>query len=485
MTLRQRLQRNSGDYRGDDSGAALVIALVFVTVVAVAIAGVLAYADANLRATVALRQQAQTVAAAETAADVAINMLRKSDYTGGGGCFGSGPLTLNNFDPPMTVSCEDDTDTSQSGSTGIPTGYALRALQTNPVLEHAVEIKANGPGTGINIAGDVGSAGNVFMDAGDMYVTGDLTAKICTGTINVTGTKTCGPTAPTLTDPDYQQPPDPTGDGTISACGPVRTFTPGVYSNLNALNDAWSNCSATTVFDFRPGIYYFSFNGVWRIDRGATIGGSLSALGATPPAMPGACPNPLITNSSGGVTFVFGDRAQLLITNAAKVEICGRRPPSGSSDPAIAFYGLKNSIGSGSLSVPAQNGCVTRFGSGNRCAVITTDNHSDGVRFYFQGHVYMPRAKVELDLRKSSDQYLNGGVTVRAFQLFSPASSVIPTPLSSGPIVTPRPGRTVVLLTVYVAGDVKLKVKVGFADEGGSATAGERGVTIYNWSVVR
>jgi hypothetical protein len=116
------------------------------------------------------------------------------------------------------------------------------------------------------------------------------------------------------------------------------------------------------------------------------------------------------------------------------------------------------------------------------------------VRFYFQGHVYMPLAKVDLDLRKSSDQYLNGGVTVRAFSLFSPASGVIPTPLSSGPIQLPRAGRTIVFLTVYVcpatpctagSGKTKLKVKVGFADPGGPATAGPRGVTIYNWSVVR
>lgn len=484
MKLRQRLQQRL--QRRDDSGAALVIALLFVTVVAVAIAGVLSYADANVRATRALRQQAATVAAAETAADVAINMLRKSTYTGSGDCFPSGPLQLTSFNPPMTVTCEDDDASSQSGATGTPSGYALLALQNNSTLEDAIYVKANGPATGINVAGDVGSASNVFMDHGDMHITGSLDAKICTGTINVTGTRNCGPSAPSLTDPNYPAPPTPTVAGTISPCAAKRTFTPGVYSDRNALNDAWSGCAAATVFDFRPGIYYFAFNGVWRIDKGTTIGGSSSPLGNTPPAIPGACPNPMInTGSTDGVTFVFGDEAQLLITDNAKLEICGRRPPSGSSDPSIAFYGLKNTLGSGPLRVQAQSGCITRVGSGSRCAVITTDNHSDGVRFYFQGHVYMPRAKVDLDLRKSSDQYLNGGVTVRSFSLFSPASSVIPTPLSSGPIVIPRPGRTVVLLTVYVSGDAKLKVKVGFNDVDGSATAGERGVTVYNWSVLR
>lgn len=478
----------------DDSGAALVIALVFVTVVAVAIAGVLSYADANLRATVALRNQAQTVAAAESAADLAINTLRKSDYDESTDtCLNSGSLTLNTFDPPMTVSCEYDTTNSEEGSTGSPSGYALRTLQANSALEDAIYVKANGSGTGINIAGDVGSASNINMDHGDMTVTGTVDAKICTGTIIASGAKNCGPSAPTVGDPDYPKPAAPTVIRSVPGCAAKMTFQPGLYTDLRDLNEAWSRCPAATLYDFQPGIYYFSFSGVWTIDKGTTIGGAPS-LGSTPPSIPGACPNPMTAPSStAGVTFVFGGEAQLLITDNAKVEICGRRPPAGSSDPSIAFYGLKSSIGSGAFSVPAQSGCVTRT-SGSRCAAITTDNHSDSVRFYFQGHVYLPLAKVDLDLRRSSDQFLNGGVTVRAFSLFSPASGVIPTPLSSGPIPRPRPGRTIVFLTVYVcsatpctagSGKTKLKVKVGFADPGGDATPGDRGVTIYNWSVVR
>lgn len=495
MTLRQRLSAA----RRDDSGAALVIALLFITVVSVAIAAVLAYADANVRVTAALRNQADGTATADAAAQVAINALRNSTYQGPtGDCLGpSGELTLSRFHPTdsAVVTCARDDATSVVGSSGIPSGYALLALQNNSSFEDAVNMKANGPGAGVNVSGDVGSASNINMEQGNLNVTGKVNAKSCAGTINASGGKVCGPTAPTLTDPNYATPSAPTANGTISACAAKRTFTPGLYSNLDTLNNAYSSCSAATVFDFRPGIYYFSFSGVWTINKGTTVGGSTSPLGTTPPTIPGACPNPLTTNSTDGVTFVFGNQAQLLITDTAKVEICGRRPAFGSSDPAIAFYGLKTTLGSGSLRVPAQTGCVIRFsGSGARCAVISTDNHSDTVRFYFQGHVYMPRAKIDLYLLKTSDQYLNGGVTVRAFSLFSPASSTIPTPLSSGPIVTPGPGRTVVLLTVYVCpdsttcntgtGKLRLRVKVGFADEG-TPVAGARAVTIYNWSVQR
>jgi len=500
MTLKQRLQRKK-----DDTGAALVIALLFITVVAVTVAGVLAYADANVRATEALRDQASIAATADAAAEVAINAMRQlpvdPDRTT---CFASG----NTFDPGALheassgggsdsafVECETDSTTSESFTTGIPSGYALLALQNNSALEDAIYVQANGPATGINVAGDVGSASNIRMFNGDMHVAGSVTAKACAGTIIATGTKNCGPGAPSLTDPNYTTPPAPTAAGSVSACAAKITFTPGVYSDLGALNDAWSRCSAAQVFDFRPGIYYFSFSGLWTINKGTTIGGSGSPLGTTPPSIPGACPNPMETNTPHGVTFVFGNDAQLRIRETARVEICGRRPVA-STEPAIAFYGLKSPLGSGSLLVPAQTGCVTRTtgGAGSRCAAITTDNRSDNVRFYFQGHVYMPRAKVDLDLRQSSDQYLNGGVTVRAFSMFSPASAIIPTPLSSGPVREPEAGRTVVLLTIYVcpeqlsctpaANRIRLRVKVGFKDDPGAAL-GDRGVTIYNWSVQR
>ena len=44
--------------RSDDSGAALILALVFITVVAVVVAVVLSFADSSFRTTMALRDQA-------------------------------------------------------------------------------------------------------------------------------------------------------------------------------------------------------------------------------------------------------------------------------------------------------------------------------------------------------------------------------------------------------------------------------------------
>ncbi len=513
MTLRQRLgawlgTRFDEARRGDDRGAALVLALIFVTVVVVVMAAVLAYADTNIRATVALRRQAAAAATAEAAAEVAINTLRKAGYNGSSGqCFGASAaantLTLDNFRPntagaadSAAVTCERDTATSQLPSTGTPSGYALRALQANSGAETAVDVKVTGSGSGVNVAGDVGSAGSIVMDHGALNVTGSVHAKSCSGTINATVTKTCGAAAPNVTDPLYALPPAPLGPGNVTACATKRTFSPGVYSTLSTLTDAWSSCGAATVFDFRPGVYYFAFSGLWEINRGTMVAGSRNVLTNTPPAIPGACPNPLTSSTPGaGVQFVFGAEARMLLTGDAKVEICGQTPTV-TGEPPIALYGLRSPLGSGSLLVPAQSGCITRFaGSGTKCAVIQTDNHSSGLAFYVQGHAYQPNAKVDLDLRGSSDQFFSGGMTVRSLAIFSPASSTLPTPLSSGPIQVPAAGRTIVLLTVYVCpaqatcttgtGKIRLRVKAGLADPSGTTTPGPRSVTVYSWSVQR
>src|SRR5262245_7410482 len=113
-----------------DEGATLIVALIFTTVVSMVIAVVLSFADTSVRTTLALRDQGAETAAADGAAQVAINQLRLGTYDGtGGGCFqGSGPsneLRLSNFYQAQTgplgsavVTCELDPDTSDSSGLG-------------------------------------------------------------------------------------------------------------------------------------------------------------------------------------------------------------------------------------------------------------------------------------------------------------------------------------------------------------------------------
>lgn len=498
MRLNDRLARLR---HGDDSGAALVLALVFVVVVAIVLASVLSFADASLRATIATRSQAAQTADADGAAEVAINNLRLGSYVGPGSCFGgSSTLTLDNFYQPPTgpadsaaVTCEQDTVTSVPSIATTRPGYALLTLG-NSALEDGVYLKANGNG-GVKAQGAVGARSNINIDHGNLNVAGDVNATSCSGNINVTGgTQTCTAAAgAAIVDPNYPTPPAPDGTvPTMPTCKAYMQFNPGTYSSVTALNNAMS-CNKAKVYDFRPGFYYFTYSGVWTISDNTMVAGSPTQLSATPPAIPGACPNLINTitppATDTGVTFVFGGSAQMNITGNAQVEICGRYS---SISPPIAFFGLKSNLGT----MTAQNGCVTAIGTAaGACQMLFTDQNSTNTVLYLWGTVYAPKAWIDVDLRKSTTQYFNDGVVARRFSVFAPASAIPPTPLASLPIDIPGPARTVVVLTVYVCpgqstctvatGRVRLKVKVGIGDPASRPVPGSRDITVYSWGVQR
>src|SRR5262249_60596226 len=56
-------------------------------------------------------------------------------------------------------------------------------------------------------------------------------------------------------------------------CDKKITFQPGIYPDWALLDDAF-NCNKAVVYDFRPGVYYFNYTGVWNIDPGTVIGGT-------------------------------------------------------------------------------------------------------------------------------------------------------------------------------------------------------------------
>src|SRR2546427_4289459 len=59
--------------RADDSGAALILVLIIVTVLSLGLSAVLSLTDTSVRATVALRAQASETYAADAAAKIAID----------------------------------------------------------------------------------------------------------------------------------------------------------------------------------------------------------------------------------------------------------------------------------------------------------------------------------------------------------------------------------------------------------------------------
>jgi hypothetical protein len=503
------------------------MALVFITIVAIGIAALLWLADTSLRTTVALRGQATQSADADGAAQVAINQLRLGTYTGAGNCFGtSTSLMLSNFYQPAgggpadsaLITCAQDATHSQAATPGMALLTLGNATSHGQYVEDGVLLQDNagddehgggeggggeGGGEGgqsatVKVQGSVGSKSDINVQDGTLAVTGNVSASTCSGKITVSGTKTCTSTAGNaLTDPNYAAPPAPdasTQTPSMPSCASIMHFQPGIYTSASSLNSAMG-CSKARVYDFRPGIYYFKYSGTWNIADNVMVAGAVNQITSTTVHVPGACPSqvsPSTPDQGGGVEFVFGNDAQITISDNASVEICAKYSATG---PPIAIYGLKAALGSGSKQIPAQSGCVTRTGD-SACSFFQSDSNHDSsdVAFYIQGLVYVPLAWVDLDLRGSQSQYFNDGLVARAFSAAPPDSSGASNAILSNPNGA-SVGRTVVSLTVYLCpgqstcttgtGRVRLLVKVRMNDPTGTAVAGKREITVYSWSVQR
>jgi hypothetical protein len=496
--------------RGDD-GATLVVALIFITVVALGLAVTLSFADTSLRATRALRDQAAGVANADGAAQVAINALRKGTYNGtAGSCFGgSSALTLPNFYQPPSgpadsafVSCALDTDHTLTdpnvtiNDDNMP-NYAILTVGTNS-FEDGINVRVAGGGT-LKVKGPIFSNSTIDVDLGTLNSSSSVTARRgCSGPITSTPSPVCNIGPGSDRDPDYS----PNGGSTTLRSVPnckkndLIHLSPGRYTDLSGLNKITSSVCKDTVLHFEPGTYYLDLDGQWNIASGWVVGGKATTnlVAGTAPPIPGACESPTPPTPIGtwtkqtpgqGVQIIFGGESRIAIGHA-KVELCGiystARPP-------IALYGLKSPVDM----VDAQGGCVTDTSFG--CPVITTDNAPDSLLFV-QGTTYMPRARIAVALNNDTGQVFRNGVIARSLYVEPTASADLSNPLIEVlGHVTDFGRRTVVYLTVHVcpgastcsaAGRLRLRVKVGIIDPSGSpGTGGDRDVTVYTWSVQR
>jgi hypothetical protein len=491
--------------RRTDDGAALVIALIFITVVAVIMAAVLAFADTNLRTTIALRGEAAAGANADGAAQVAINTLRRGSYAGTGNCFSSAELQLSNVYQPPTgpadsaaVTCAPDTVENDPNVTVSALNRPANAILT---VSQGLEVDVNGHGS-LKVDGGVFSNSTIGVEHGTLAVDGPVIARgSCSGASPGWTCGIGGAPSPTGNDPNYPAPTAATTLRSVPTCGnnQVVTFLPGRYRDVDALNSRTrtSGCK-NSIFHFTPGTYYFDFdkNKAWEIDTGSLLGGTprVPLVAGTQPTMPGACKAPTPPTprggwtkqgpGDGGVQFVFGGTSRILVSHA-QFEICGTYSTSA---PPIAVYGLKQAVGS----VPAQNGCVL---TGLTCPVIQADNSPDrGV--YIQGTTYVPLAALDLSLNNPGGQGFSVGVIARRLVVEWTGNSNPPSPVFAVPDDATSYGqRMVVRLTVFVCpgvstcssttGRERLQVKVGLVDPTGTPVAGARQVTVYSWGVQR
>ena len=393
-------------WRSDDTGASLVFALVFITVISLLVIAVLSFADANMRATVKLRGQAAETAAAEGAANVAINALRESTYTGGGGCFGgTSDLSVPSSQLPgpgttsALVSCAPDSTMAQF-PLGAP-AQAILATATDVLPAITVNDSANGasaPNAGLRVNGNIYSNAGLLVTAqAQLVAEGGGVVRARSGCllppgiittfpfVTPAGTITPNPSSaqcsvsPTFPCPECAVPSSVASlagqtPQSVPACAPIMMFTPGRYTDVASLTNRTtaSACGGTNaIFLFQPGDYYFDFApstipvpalgatvtipSRWTINRGSLIAGALArpVTAGTPPLMPDSCKSPVPTGASGwvphagdGVRFIFSGYSQVEISGNARAEICGQY--AGASAP-IAIYALPTTL----VSVPA------------------------------------------------------------------------------------------------------------------------------------
>jgi hypothetical protein len=197
--------------------------------------------------------------------------------------------------------------------------------------------------------------------------------------------------------------------------------------------------------------------------------------------------------------FIFGGDARWKLGKDGQAAVCARASQV-SGQPPIALFGVKSTVvgTAGTVAPPPAGSCIYKdkdAGGSGPCATFQTTNFS-GIKLYLNGATYLPNGWMDVDLRGSADQFITGGLVVRQFSLFSPASSTLPEPLSSGPLPGGGPGgaRSVVVLNIYVCpsggscstgGTLRLKVKIGINDPSGTPQAGQRQITVYSWSVQR
>lgn len=527
--LRNQLRERLPD-AGDDTGAALLLVLLVVTVIGLGAGAILALETTGMRTTIAIRDQGASAYAADGAAQVAIGRLEQATSAGdactagiplgtSGNAFYSSPAPSTAASLNAYVSCA----TGAGGGTGGPTsanaspGNALLTLGTGTGGENGIDIYTESP---VKVRGGVFSNSTIDINSGGLQNTlnnppslpytiargnctnPNLITPAANRTCNYSAADTRG-TDPGLLTPhgaSYDQPPAPTANGTIGTCAGGATYqrlTPGRFRDATLLSNL-TGCSKKLV-QFTPGTYFFDFvnsgSHVWTVDRTYVVAGTPTIpLTVTPSVaqMPTACvlPEAAAATTTSGVRFVFGGDSQIQVLSegnpGGQLTICASKSANG---PPVAVSSVKTAV-TGTFAVSAQNGCVTNPPPiSQQCGLIYTDN-SPNTTLTIQGTTYLPKAGVVLTLNSSRNQVFRWGLIARGLLLFTTGDADHSVPLVDVPdtAASPTPIPDVMYLSVYVcpgtstctaSGTLRLRAKVKLD----SVTP--RTAKVLGWSIQR
>lgn len=394
MTSRLR-RRVAG--RGDD-GAALLLALIFIAVVAAVIASLLPYIQTGTAEAAVAREVRSQQNATDGAVKGAIESIRRSLTAGTAG------VTCPTYQPPANPALLHAAryrttvgGTNTDADVVVTCQQAPGAIVTSPdvppyaIVTTSGGIVASGNNT-LSIDGGVYSSGSVtaiggaqtnYLVVGDVFVKPATPAFTCSFVTAVPG-PACPAAALTPAFPsiDYDSalgPDAATAEASIAAlpadpygtCAPGQLyvrFQPGYYSQIPKVDPVscasgspslywFAPCASPPCAGTTPGVYYFDFadasypgytnKAVWDLNAAniSVMAGSLKANWQTQPT--GKRCNP----TAAGVQIVLGGPSQLITGNGADVEICASRT-SATSSQRIALYGLSQSASYG-IATPA------------------------------------------------------------------------------------------------------------------------------------
>lgn len=500
----------------DDRGAALLMVLIVVTVVALAGAAMLSFSDTSLRTTVALRDQGAGAYAADGAAQVAISELQNGSFPNDCATLAGDGLPLGSGTNPFYrsaqssstalnayVSCVPDPSTGTGGviNSANKPANAIWTVRSDFYYGNGQDYNWNS-GKTINVAnGNVISETTIDIGSNTLAVTGTavqvLAKSQCWKNQQGRFLPPCSPNAALDPRPSYLAP-----TGVVSpAPAPVCTwgstsyaaFSPGLYTNVDILNGIKRKngnqnvCGAADVVWFMPGTYYFDFTGTWNApsrlvggtptdSTGAPIANpTLGNLNTLNPASTGACVDPRQGSTAPGVEFVFGGTSNIDL-GSHEFEICATY--SAGSVP-IAIYGLTADILSGGGgNVTTQHVCDR-----DSCSMFSSN---DDAEFHIQGFVYAPNARIALYLWNSPGRLFNWGLLLGSFSLAVSGTSPIQ-PFVGLPPISGITSYSVMYLSVWMcpagaspcnSGPARLTAKV-------QVTGSPAAVTVLSWSVKR
>ncbi len=359
-----------------DQGSALIMAIVFVTVIGVAMAAGLGYASATIRAqSTAYAPARDKLYAADAAIKAAVNYVRNNPSEGSS-------ATNPTCAPAREFGTVRDMKVTtqvcpQGGASLTPSGggssWGLQTLavgsETGVVIDGKVGIQVNG-NVSANSAIDVANNSRLDVVGGQVKAVGGCNRNVYVAGVLLAG---CTVSAAPAADPGYTLTGfDPTklGGGSCNTGTDIATLTEGKWTQAT-LDAAIGTCAYVNL----AAGYHALENVNWVVTERVVAGTLVGNIKTQPVGQ--AC-----TQGSGGVTIVLGGTSTIAMQGSTpSLEVCGKAvAQAGGPSVELPLYGAKaDFVGTAAASdtfatttVPATSGSGTAWSNVSRAQTVNS-----------------------------------------------------------------------------------------------------------------